>query len=295
MEFGEIISRILEIFNYTIFEINNKPISIFSILMFIAVMIAVIQSSKIFNRYILKRMLATLQIEKSVQFAISRILSYAVITIGAIIAFQFIGIDLSGLAVIFGFLSVGIGFGLQNITSNFISGLILLFERPIKVGDRVIVGGTEGDVLDINIRSTTIRSVQNVSIIVPNTEFISSNVINLSHGDQRTKIYADVGVSYNSDLDLVLKVLKDIAVNNEKILKNPEPVVLFRNFGDSSWNLTLIAWVAVPKNAVDVKSDINCEIVRQFRKNNIEIPFPQQDLHIRSAEKIRIENTPIKE
>ena len=295
MEFGEIISRILEIFNYTIFEINNKPISIFSILMFIAVMIAVIQSSKIFNRYILKRMLATLHIEKSLQFAISRILSYAVITIGAIIAFQFIGIDLSGLAVIFGFLSVGIGFGLQNITSNFISGLILLFERPIKVGDRVIVGGTEGDVLDINIRSTTIRSVQNVSIIVPNTEFISSNVINLSHGDQRTKIYVDVGVSYNSDLDLVLKVLKDLAVNNEKVLKNPEPVVLFRNFGDSSWNLTLIAWVAVPKNAVDVKSDLNCGIVRKFREKDIEIPFPQQDLHIRSAEKIRIENPPIKE
>lgn len=288
MDFSEVLNGIMDILNYTLFEINNKPITLLSILLFIVVMVAVIQSSRIFNRYILKRMLSTFQIEKSLQFTISRILSYVVITLGAVIAFQFIGIDLSGLAVIFGFLSVGIGFGLQNITSNFISGLILLFERPIKVGDRVMVGETEGDVLDINIRSTTIRSLRNVSIIVPNSEFISSNVVNWSHGDKRIKVYISVGVSYNSDLDTVLKVLKEIAENHPKVLKNPEPSVLFRGFGDSSWDMSLIVWIDNPKEHHDIKSEINCEIVREFRKNEIEIPFPQRDLHLRSPEKISV-------
>ena len=125
-------------------------------------------------------------------------------------AFQFVGINLSGLAVIFGLLSVGIGFGLQNVTSNFIAGLILLFEQPIKIGDRIMVGDTEGDVLEINIRSTTIRSLNNVSIIVPNSEFVSSNVVNWSHGDPKIRLVVEVGVSYQSDLDTVLRSLQEV-------------------------------------------------------------------------------------
>ena len=128
----------------------------------------------------------------------------------AIVAFQTIGINLSGLAVIFGLLSVGIGFGLQNVVSNFIAGLILLFERPISVGDRVTVGDTEGDVMEIKIRATIIRSLNNISIIVPNSEFISGRVINWSHGDAKVRLEIEVGVSYNSDLDLVLASLKEV-------------------------------------------------------------------------------------
>jgi len=202
--------------------------------------------------------------------------------VGTIVAFQFIGIDLSGLMVVFGFLSVGIGFGLQNLTSNFISGLILLFERPIKVGDRVTVGDTEGDIEEINMRSTTVRSLNNISIIVPNSEFISSTVINWSHTDLKIRLDIDVGVSYNSDLDLVLRSLQEIAVENAEVLKEPTPEVLFIAFGDSSWNLRLRVWLNDPKRHQRVRSDINCAIVRKFRERGIEIPFPQRDLHIRS-------------
>jgi len=184
--------------------------------------------------------------------------------------------------VVFGFLSVGIGFGLQNITSNFISGLILLFERPIKIGDRVTVGGTEGDVVEIKMRSTVIRSLENISIIVPNSEFVSAQVVNWSHGDKKVRIGINVGVSYQSDLDTVLRTLREVADEHKDVLKTPEPFVRLREFGDSSWNMFMGAWISEPENFYRVRSDLNCAIVRKFRENRVEIPFPQRDLHIRS-------------
>jgi small-conductance mechanosensitive channel len=202
--------------------------------------------------------------------------------IGVIFGFQFVGIDLSGLAVIFGLLSVGIGFGLQNITSNFMAGLILLFERPIKVGDRVTVGDTEGDVMAINMRSTTVKSLNNIAIIVPNSDFISSKVINWSHSDLKTRLVVEVGVSYNSDVDKVLQALREVAEENSHVLDRPKPDVLFRSFGDSSWNMAMRVWIANPKQYYKIMSDLNIAIVRKFREYGIEIPFPQRDLHVRS-------------
>jgi small-conductance mechanosensitive channel len=197
-------------------------------------------------------------------------------------AFQFIGVDFSGLIVLLGFLSVGIGFGLQNITSNFISGLILLFERPIKIGDRVTVGGTEGDVIEIKMRSTVIRSLDNISFIVPNSEFVSAQVINWSHGDKKVRVDIKVGVSYKSNLDKVLQALREVADEHKDVLKNPEPVVRLTEFGDSSWNMFLGAWIKDPEIYYKVRSELNCAIVRKFRDKEVEIPFPQRDLHIRS-------------
>ncbi|MEJ2053374.1 MAG: mechanosensitive ion channel [Calditrichaceae bacterium] len=290
MDFNTVFEKIKAILNFKLFELNQTPVSLSSIIMFIVMMVIVMIISKILTKIILKRVLSRLQIEPSTQFTMVRITHYIFMIIGAIIAFQFIGINLSGLAVIFGLLSVGIGFGLQNVTSNFVAGLILLFERPIQIGDRVLVGDTEGDVLDINIRSTTIRSLKNVSIIVPNSEFVSSNVVNWSHGDKKIRIDVEVGVSYQSDLDTVLRCLKEVAEENEDILKQPESDVLFREFGDSSWNMVLRVWIPDPKFHHIIRSDINCAIVRKFRENSIEIPFPQRDLHLRSAEPVVVKN-----
>lgn len=184
--------------------------------------------------------------------------------------------------MIFGFLSVGIGFGLQNLTSNFISGIILLFEQHIRVGDRVTVGGTEGDVVEINIRSTTIRTLNNIAIVVPNSEFISSSVVNWLHGDPKTRLEIDVGVSYDSDLETVKACLLEAASEEEEILTSPKPEVLLVSFGDSAWDMRLWAWVASPKGRFLVQSRINCSIVNKFRERGVEIPFPQRDLHIRS-------------
>ncbi len=278
-----LIELVSEVFNFTFFTVNQTPITLASLLAFTFIFIAFLVVAKILTRLISSRVLSRVNIDEGTKYNLERILNYTMGIIGAIVAFQFIGIDLSGLAVIFGLLSVGIGFGLQNVTSNFVAGLILLFERPIKVGDRIMVGETEGDVTSINMRSTTVLSVDNISIIVPNSDFISQRVINWSYGDKRVRINTDVGVSYNSDLDTVLRCLREVALENERVLRTPEPMVHLVEFGDSSWNLQLRCWIADPKEHWTVRSAINCAIVRKFRENKVEIPFPQRDLHVRSS------------
>jgi small-conductance mechanosensitive channel len=270
-KFQGVIDSISPVMNFKLFEIKQTPVTFASILMFIIVLAIFYLISRILNRGLLKRILTRFAIEKGIQYTLVRIGHYTVMLIGTLVAFQFIGIDLGGLAVVFGLLSVGIGFGLQNVTSNFIAGLILLFERPIEVGDRVTVGDTEGDVVAINIRSTTIRSLNNISIIVPNSQFISERVTNWSHGDPRIRLEIEVGVSYNSDLELVTRALKEVADEHPDVLKAPESTVLLKGFGDSSWNMLL-----------RVCSEINCAIVGKFRDHQIEIPYPQRDLHFRS-------------
>ncbi len=282
MSYDEIVSIISKIFNYTLFELNLTPVSISSIIMFILVMLIFYLSSRFTTKILFNKMFSRLKIEESTSYNLRRVSHYVIMVIGAIVAFQFIGIDLSGLAVILGLLSVGIGFGLQNVTSNFIAGLILLFERPIKMGDRITVGDTEGDVLEINIRSTTIRTLNNITIIVPNSEFISSNVINWSHGDPKIRINVLVGVSYGSNIDTVLKALGEVAEEHPEVLKNPEIDVLFRDFGDSSWNMDLRVWISHPKKHHIIKSELNIAIVKKFKEYDVEIPFPQRDLHMRS-------------
>jgi small-conductance mechanosensitive channel len=265
-----------------LFTIGTTEVTLSAIFVFLFIILVVVILSRLFARKFVERILIRLQIEEGTRYTFRRIIELTFILIGAIIAFQSIGINLSGLAVIFGLLSVGIGFGLQNITSNFVAGLILLFERPIKVGDRVTVGGVEGDVMDINIRSTTVRSLNNIDIIVPNSEFVSSQVVNWSHGDRKIRLDIEVGVSYQSDLDTVLPSLKEVALENPEILRDPEPDVHLREFGDSSWNMRLRVWIDDPKRHPVVRSDINCAIIRKFRENGVEIPFPQRDLHLRS-------------
>jgi small-conductance mechanosensitive channel len=286
MSFSEAVSQFLETANqvmqYQLFELNQTPITASSLIMFVVVILAFVVISRIINRGILKRVLRRFELETHLQYTLVRIGHYIVMIIGAVVAFQFVGIDLSGLAVIFGLLSVGIGFGLQNVTSNFVAGLILLFERPIRVGDRISVGDTEGDVTAINMRATTIQSLNNITIIVPNSDFISSNVVNWSHGDPKIRLDMTVGVSYGSDLDLVLKALREVAEEHPEVLPQPTPDVLLAGFGDSSWDMKLRVWVAQPKRHYITRSEINCAIVRKFRQYGIEIPFPQRDLHVRS-------------
>lgn len=273
------ISRVL---NTTLVTINQTPITPASLVIFALIVLASIFVTRAFTRLILDRILRKLHIKEGIRYTLRRLTEYTLVLVGTIIAFQFVGVDLSGLAVIFGLLSVGIGFGLQNVTANFVAGLILLFERPIKIGDRITVGDVEGDVEEISLRATKIRTLNNISIIVPNSQFVSSNIVNWSYGDLRIRLDIDVGVSYGSDLDVVLSCLKDVARENPKVLKEPEPDVLFREFGESSWNMRMRLWIDNPQGHHRIRSDINCAIVRKFREKGVEIPFPQRDIHVRS-------------
>lgn len=284
MNIGSITATVESVLHFQLFELNQTPVTLFSIIMFLIMVSIFYLVSRLINRFLVSRILSQLHIDPGTSFMIKRINHYLIMIVGAIVAFQFIGINLSGLAVIFGLLSVGIGFGLQNITSNFVAGLILLFERPIKIGDRITVGGTEGYVTAINMRSTTVRSLNNISIIVPNSDFVASQVINWSHGDPRVRMVVEVGVSYNSDLDTVFDSLLEVARENPHVLKNPEPEVLLSGFGDSSWNMQLRVWLKDPRDYYRIRSTINCAIVRKFREKGVEIPFPQRDLHVRTPQ-----------
>ncbi len=286
MTWEEIFSYIQQFLNFQLFSVSGAPVTVSSIIIFLLLITLFIILGIAARRILTRRVLKRFNIDSGISYTLSRISQYLIISIGALISFNMVGIDLSSLTVIFGLLSVGIGFGLQNVTSNFISGLIILFERPINVGDRVVVSDIEGDITEINIRSTMVRTVNNISIIVPNSEFVSKDVINYSHGDPTYRLDINVGVSYKSDLDKVLDALKEVADENENVMKEPEPEVHLIEFGESSWNMQLRAWIEDVKFYPKVRNELNQAIVRTFRKYDIEIPFPQRDLHMRSSVKL---------
>lgn len=283
MTWDDFFAYIHDILNFTLFQIKETPVTVLSLLVFIFFITGFIILGILVRKALYRKILKRFKIDEGTSYTLSRITQYSIIIIGALISFQFIGIDLSGLAVIFGLLSVGIGFGLQNVTANFISGLIILFERPISIGDRVMVGDIEGDVIEINIRSTKIRTLNNIYIIVPNSDFVSKDVINYSHGDPTFRVDIDVGVAYGSDLETVLHCLQEVADESENVRKQPKTQIHLVGFGDSAWNMQLRAWISDVKNHPQVRNELNQAIVRKFRQNGVEIPFPQRDLHVRSS------------
>ncbi|WP_422484735.1 mechanosensitive ion channel family protein [Gudongella sp. DL1XJH-153] len=245
--------------------------------------------SKVFTKQFLPGVYSRYQLDRGIQFTFNRLFHYVIMIIAIFMTASVVGIQLSALTVFAGVLGVGVGFGLQNITSNFISGIILLFERPIKIGDRVIVEDIIGDVEQINMRATIIRSVNNEHIIVPNSYFLEEHVINRSFGSPFMRLVAPVGVSYDSDPDkvkeLLLQVAYDEAKENPAVLLEPKPYIHFVGFGDSSLDFEIFVWVSDPRDLIKVKTNINFKIFRIFKENNIEIPYPQQDLHLRSVDK----------
>jgi small-conductance mechanosensitive channel len=184
--------------------------------------------------------------------------------------------------VAFGALSIGLGFGLQNIFNNFISGLILLFERPVQVGDVVQINENWGVITKINVRSTVVQTYDNASLIIPNSDMISNQVTNWSFKDLRLRRNIIVGVAYGSDTELVRETLLEIAKGHSKVLKKPKPDVLFQDFGDSALVFKLRLWSTIDHFIV-VETDVRFAIDRLFRERNIEIAFPQRDIHIRST------------
>ena len=280
-------SRTVEIFTYELFSIGDKPISLSSLLFIIFALLLLGMFSSWLKRLLTNRIVKRYEINPGTVHSIATIVRYAVLILGSIIILQSSGIDLSSLGILAGALGVGIGFGLQNITNNFISGLIILFEQPIKVGDRVTVGEIQGNIVKIAPRATTLVTNDNVTLIIPNSEFISNTVTNWSHNDQLVGLRYPFGVSYNADPEHVRRVVLEVLDNKEGILKDPKPDVLFDGFGDSSLDFNILLWTtAYTSRPVTLKSELYYEIFKKFKEEGIEIPFPQRDLHIRSSEPI---------
>lgn len=219
--------------------------------------------------------------DEGLRYTISTLAGYFLLGTGAYLALQQL-VDLSNFGYLVAALSVGLGFGLQEIVSNFVSGLILLFERPLKVGDLIQVGDKLGIVRRINIRATTVQTQDNVYLLVPNREFITQTVINYAHDDPKLRIHVGVGVSYDSDTALVRETLEKVAVANKRVLAQPEPIVRFLSFGDSSLDFEVLAWIERPPQQFDIGSDLCFDIFEAFNAAGIDIPFPQRDLHVKS-------------
>ena len=221
-------------------------------------------------------------LEQGVRASISTLATYLTWVVGILVTFRVMGINTTSIAVGFGAIGIGLGFGLQNIFNNFFSGLILLFERPIQEGDIIDIEGVKGSVRQINFRSTIVQTFNNVSLIIPNAEFINSRVENWSFKDKRVRDRIRIGVAYGSDVKKVEGLLLAAARETPWVLKHPAPEVLFRNFGDSALDFELRFWTTVPYYGI-IDTRIRFAILEKFREHAIEIPFPQQDLHVKSG------------
>jgi len=223
-------------------------------------------------------------IDPGLRYTIARLVRYLFVVIGVLIALKQFTIDLTSIAVLVTALSVGIGFGLQYIAADIVSGFILLFERPVRVGDRITIGEDEGDVQSINLRTTLVMTNDRVAIIVPNSKLVSQRVINWSYGDPRARIPIPIGVAVNSDVNLVTETLLLAARDVDLVLTEPPPKVQFLKFGDYSLDFRLLVWTRSPNRHSQIKSDINFRIERLFRERKIEIPYPTQEFLLRRVD-----------
>lgn len=260
------------------FTFGRITVSASSLFVGVLVVLVTFVAARWSSALIERRMANRRHIDPGLRYTICRLVKYVVITVGMLVALkQAFAIDLTSIAVIFTALSVGIGFGLQYIASDIASGFILLFERPIRIGDRITIGEDEGDVQSINLRTTIVTTNDRIAIIVPNSKLVSQRVVNWSYGDPRARIAIPIGVADDSDIQLVTDTLVEAAQNVANVLLEPPPRVQFLKFGEYSLDFRLLVWTNQPRRHVQIRSDINYRIAELFRERSIRIPYPTQE------------------
>jgi len=287
--FKDYLEPVRDALNYTIFMLGEARITPLSIIYLLVLLTLLFFLSNKLKHLLVERLLGHTKLDLGARQAIGTITRYFILFVGFLIILQTVGINLTTLNVLAGAVGIGVGFGLQNVASNFISGLIILFERPVQVGDRIEIDDINGKVISIGARSTIVRTNDNITIIVPNSKFISENVVNWSF-EGKVRFRVPVGVGYNADINLAKKLLLQVAEENGDVLQEPKSSVRLVQFGESSIDLELWVWSKekLQRRAAFI-SDLNFAIWEKFRANNVEIPFPQTDLHIRSG-KLKVEN-----
>jgi small-conductance mechanosensitive channel len=275
-----------------ILQLGGRQLTLGTLLYLVTLFLLLILVTGRLRRWLVSRILAQSKMDASAREAFGSLFFYGLVFVGTLVILQTAGIDVTTLNVVAGAFGIGIGFGLQNIASNFVSGLIILFERPVKIGDRIEVGEVEGDVVEIRARSTTVLTNDNIAIIIPNSKLISENVINWSYNDASVRFAAPVSVAYGSDVRLVERLLLEVAAECPDVLQDPAPVVRFLEFGDNGLRFELRAWTTTLMHRKGkLISTLNFAIYDRFREHGIEIPFPQRELHIRGGS-LRVERHP---
>lgn len=271
-------------FYLTYQPIPNVKASIVSLIEGALIFALALFLSRTLSRLLQNRIAKQAYLDPGLRYTMGRLTQYIVITLGLLFALSTaFDLNLTSLAVVFTALSVGIGFGLQYIAADIASGFILLFERPVRVGDRITIGEDEGDVQSINLRTTVVATNDRISIIVPNSKLVSQRLINWSYGDPRARISIHIGVAADSDVELVTKTLLKASEDVDNVLLDPAPKVQFLKFGDWSLDFRLLVWTNRPRLHTQIRSDINYRIEKLFRDVGIEIPFPQTELRLREG------------
>jgi small-conductance mechanosensitive channel len=276
------LERLKELLELHILVLSTGPLTVGSVLLGVAIALASVALASLCGRW-LRHALNARGIPIGTQFAASKILGYTILAVGFMVASSSMGLKLDALIATSAVVAVGIGFGLQNIAQNFISGLILLVEQPVRKGDFVRVGDALGFVDDIGLRATTIVTRDEVTILVPNSGLVSAPVINHSRPSTKLRVGVTVGVACGTDTSLVRDVLLEVAKASPRVLAHPAPEVRFEKFGDSSLDFVLLVWIPEPHGDLRTSSDLRFAIDAAFRKAKIEIPFPQRDVHVRTV------------
>ncbi|HTL89102.1 MAG TPA: mechanosensitive ion channel domain-containing protein [Leptolyngbya sp.] len=279
----QITQSLISSFTSPLITLGKNSYSVTNLLLLTGVLVGVVGAAGVAANLIRSRVLSLAGFSRGGQDAIAILTKYALITVGTLIVLQIWGLDISSLTILASALGVGIGFGLQDIAKNFGSGLVLILERSIRVGDFVEIGSSKGTVERIGGRSTEIRTLDHVSVIVPNSRFLEEEVINWSHSNPVSRLHLPVGVTYDADPKIVRTVLLEAAKNHDEVLQSPPPQVFFIGFGDSSIDFDLLVWTAKPSRQFVLKSDLYFQIFELLQAHEIEIPFPQRDLHVRSG------------
>ena len=283
-ETQEFFSNVREFLEIPLLHMGGTIITLWSVLTLALLLVLLSFVTLRIRHWINRTLTSATNLDPTSRHAIARISQYIVFAVGLLVVMQTAGIDLTTLNILAGAVGIGVGFGLQNIASNFVSGLIILFERPIKLGDRIDVGGIEGDVVHIGPRSTSVVTNDNITIIIPNSKLVAENVINWSHNDERVRFPIPVSVAYGSDPAEVERVLLEVAAANSDVLADPPPAVRFMAFEDSSLRFELRAWTdTLTHRKGRLISSLNFAIFDALRRNGIEIPFPQRDIHLRTV------------
>ncbi len=274
-----------ESFISPLISLGENSYSVVDIVSLLGLFLGLIVFSRTATKVLRSRVLQATGVNRGAQETVAFLANYSLILIGTIVLLQLWGLDLSSLAILISVLGVGIGFGLQGIAKEFVSGLVIIFERPIQVGDFIELAEMQGTVERISVRSTEIRTVDQLSVIIPNSRFLESEVINWSHRTPISRLRIPVGVAYGSSLSTVRSALIDAAKDypDPDVLTDPAPRVFFKGFGESSLDFELLIWIAEPRKQFGVKSDLYFRIEAILRHRKIEIPFPQRDLHLRSG------------
>ena len=280
-ELTEFVSAVWIVLNYPIIKIGNSSITFWAIILNLILIMAFIAITSRLKDWLMSSVTNRLGVNTSNWRATIMLSYYALIAVGLVGILQTTGLDLSFFTVLTGAIGIGVGFGMQTIFSNFISGIIILLEKPLKLGDRIEVGNVVGNVQSISVRATTIITNDNVSIIVPNSEFISKQVINWSHSGNHVRVSITIPVSYSSDPELIKKLLLQIASEEPGVLKDPPPKVQLIEFAEIGLKFNLLIWTNEYTDRIGViKSLLFFRVLKIFKDNNIKIPYPQREIQI---------------